>query len=217
MTTMWKPGTAKPHASEQHQRDGAVSTWDATRSKQPAKKLSSATMGMRFMQRKPLDAATSSPSSLSGLNRANATTRSNEISAKFENSIESDAKAIRQPERDGRILSDNERKRDIDTITTSNKTENQTIMLEIATVVDMYGQGSDIIGRRSFGGFHKSVRAAWDEALQKRTNEEARKRYSKDHITDEELLKRYERYVKKGREKACDGDSGRKDKKKRKS
>jgi hypothetical protein len=174
-------------------------------------------MGMRFMQRKPLDAATASPSSSRGLDGANSTTRTNEISNKFENPIQSDAQAKGQPERDGRILSDIERKRDIDTITISNTTENQTIMLEIATVVDMYGQGSDIIGRRSFGGFHKSVRATWDEALQKRTNEDARRRHTKEHITDEELLKRYERYVKKGRDKAGDGDSGRKDKKKRKS
>ena len=63
MTTMWKPGTSKPHTNEQHQRHGADSTSDSTSSKQPAKKLSSATMGMRFMQRKPLDAANASPSS----------------------------------------------------------------------------------------------------------------------------------------------------------
>jgi len=83
----------------------------------------------------------------------------------------------------------------------SNKNTNNTIKLQLASVVDMYGIGSDIIGRRSFGGFHKSVRSTWETALQQRTDSAARERNTRSHITDEELLERYEKYV-KGRSSA---------------
>ena len=73
----------------------------------------------------------------------------------------------------------------------------------------MYGVGSDIIGRRSFGGFHKSVRTTWDTAIKQRADSAARANNTKSHITDEELLERYEKYVKGGR-------SGEKDKRKQK-
>ena len=63
----------------------------------------------------------------------------------------------------------------------------------------MYGIGSDIIGRRSFGGFHNSVRMTWDTALKQRTDSAAMVNNTKSHITDEELLERYEKYVKGGR------------------
>ena len=74
----------------------------------------------------------------------------------------------------------------------------------------MYGVGSDIIGRRSFGGFHKSVRTTWDTALKQRTDSAARANNTKSQITDEELLERYERYVKGG------GGGGGRDKRKQK-
>ena len=41
-------------------------------------------------------------------------------------------------------------------------------ILELASVVDMYGTGSDVVGRRSFGGFHKAVKNTWDAALKRR-------------------------------------------------
>jgi hypothetical protein len=71
-----------------------------------------------------------------------------------------------------------------------------SIILELASVVDMYGVGSDLVGRRSFGGFHKSVMNTWDTALKQRADEATRTKNTKNHITDEELLERYEKYVK---------------------
>lgn len=71
-----------------------------------------------------------------------------------------------------------------------------SIMLELASVVDMYGVGSDLVGRRSFGGFHKSVMNTWDTALKRRADDETRTKNTRNHITDEELLERYEKYVK---------------------
>ena len=90
------------------------------------------------------------------------------------------------------------------------------IILELASVVDMYGVGSDIIGRRSFGGYHKSVHNTWNAALNRRKNDDARARNTKAHITDEELLERYEKYV-KGGNSSSRGGGGRKEKRKRHS
>ncbi len=94
-----------------------------------------------------------------------------------------------------------ERKRDhtaISSQSSSSSSNDNTIILQLASVVDMYGVGSDIIGRRSFGGFHKSVRTTWDTALKSRTDSAARVNNTRSHVTDEELLERYERYVKGG-------------------
>jgi len=110
-----------------------------------------------------------------------------------------------------------ERKRDHTAISSSSPTppsqsssNDNTIILQLASVTDMYGVGSDIIGRRSFGGFHKSVRTTWDTALKQRTDSAARANNTKSQITDEELLERYERYVKGG------GGGGGRDKRKQK-
>jgi len=110
-----------------------------------------------------------------------------------------------------------ERKRDHTAISSSSSptppsqsSNDNTIILQLASVTDMYGVGSDIIGRRSFGGFHKSVRTTWDTALKQRTDSAARANNTKSQITDEELLERYERYVKGG------GGGGGRDKRKQK-
>ena len=111
-----------------------------------------------------------------------------------------------------------ERKRDHTAISSSSSptppsqsSNDNTIILQLASVTDMYGVGSDIIGRRSFGGFHKSVRTTWDTALKQRTDSAARANNTKSQITDEELLERYERYVKGG-----GGGGGRDNKRKQK-
>jgi hypothetical protein len=101
-----------------------------------------------------------------------------------------------------------------------NDDENGTrgaIILELASVVDMYGVGSDVVGRRSFGGFHKSVMNTWNTALKRRTDDDTRTKNTKNHITDEELLERYEKYVKGrgGAEADGSGNRGRKEKRKR--
>ena len=76
-------------------------------------------------------------------------------------------------------------KRDNDEISTApsassnnnnNNSDDEAIILELATAVDAYGTGSDIIGRRSFGGFHKSVRTTWDAALKQSTDDAAGKK-----------------------------------------
>jgi len=111
-----------------------------------------------------------------------------------------------------------ERKRESGDISKDEQsTSDGMIILELASVVDMYGVGSDVVGRRSFGGFHKPVRTTWEAALKRRTDDDARTKNTKNHITDEELLERYEKYVKGGRggEGGGSGKRGRKDKRKR--
>lgn len=97
------------------------------------------------------------------------------------------------------------------------KEQSSASILELASVVDMYGVGSDVVGRRSFGGFHKSVMNTYDTALKRRTDDDTRTKNTKNHITDEELLERYEKYVKGrgGVETDGSGNRGRREKRKR--
>ena len=64
-----------------------------------------------------------------------------------------------------------------------------------ATAADVYGVGAAIIGRRSFGNFNKAVEDTWAEAIESKSQERAGARAEKQQITDEELLQRYEKYV----------------------
>lgn len=73
-----------------------------------------------------------------------------------------------------------------------------TPVVHIATQSDMYGLSSttQIIGRRSFQNFHKTVETSYTKALEMQEQLAVDERVGRDHITDEELLKRYEKYVK---------------------
>lgn len=65
-----------------------------------------------------------------------------------------------------------------------------------ATRVDMHGISSEIIGRRSFNNFNKSVEETWVTALSTRSQSKFDAKVERHQITDEELLMRYEKYVK---------------------
>jgi hypothetical protein len=75
----------------------------------------------------------------------------------------------------------------------SNEEEPSSIPLT-ATASDMYGEKSDLIGRRSFGGFRPQVSDVYKSAC---TAYETGKKNedSKRHISDEELLRRYRDHV----------------------
>ena len=195
---MWKPGSAKPVGASPKiiQNNNAKSPSNGG---SPAKKLSTSTMGMRFMQRKSKGTSDkaviqNAVAARNGTNRNHTTNRS-PVDRKRDN---------------GDISKDEQS-------TSPNTTSNDggVIILELASVVDMYGVGSDIIGRRSFGGFHKSVKNTYDAALKRRVDDEARTNNTKAHITDEELLARYEKYVKGGGKSGGSGNRGRKEKRKR--
>lgn len=184
MTAMWKPGTAKPQ--QQPQTEHGLNTDTINNSnKQPtaAKKLSTATMGMRFMQRKSLDSTNNnkSPKNEKGSGEAARPTASAVSSTTNE--------------------STNDRKRDISTITSSSSTNDNKIILQQATITDIHGPHSDIIGRRSFNGFHKAIGLTWEQSYTKRSNSSNREA-KKEQISDDELLRRYERYVKMEKKKS---------------
>jgi hypothetical protein len=67
----------------------------------------------------------------------------------------------------------------------------------VASTSDMYGISAKIIGRRSFNNFHKVVEETWLAAVKSMSSHsECDDDVEKQQITDEELLKRYEKYVK---------------------
>eukprot|EP00557_Chaetoceros_sp_GSL56_P006077 CAMPEP_0176492118 /NCGR_PEP_ID=MMETSP0200_2-20121128/8805_1 /TAXON_ID=947934 /ORGANISM="Chaetoceros sp., Strain GSL56" /LENGTH=204 /DNA_ID=CAMNT_0017889613 /DNA_START=5 /DNA_END=619 /DNA_ORIENTATION=+ len=78
----------------------------------------------------------------------------------------------------------------------------QNIPIVVASAYDMYGISANIIGRRSFNNFHKTVEDTWLNAVktlsQHKLHGDAGDSYDveKQQMTDEELLKRYEKYVK---------------------
>ena len=66
----------------------------------------------------------------------------------------------------------------------------------IASSTDMHGVSAEIIGRRSFNNFHQSVEETWMSAVQSKSQSRFEDKVEKQQITDEELLGRYEKYVK---------------------
>ncbi len=71
------------------------------------------------------------------------------------------------------------------------------VAYEITTSpTDMYGISSNIIGRKSYNSFNKSVQDTYNQALEARRKHKLDSKVEKEHISDEELLKRYKQYVK---------------------
>jgi hypothetical protein len=66
-----------------------------------------------------------------------------------------------------------------------------------ATPDDMYGMQSSLIGRRSFGGFNPAMQEAWKDAKASLENELSEGGKSKQKVSDEELLQRYQDLVQK--------------------
>ena len=73
----------------------------------------------------------------------------------------------------------------------------QIPLYEIATRSDMYGICAEIIGRRSFNNFNKAVEETYQAAVYARRKSKLDKKVEKQHISDEELLNRYNQYVNK--------------------
>ncbi|KAL3756054.1 hypothetical protein ACHAWU_002633 [Discostella pseudostelligera] len=214
---MWKPGSSKPknNTPSEQQPNNAVpdsrgsSVGGAAAVAAVAKKLSSSTMGMRFMQRKK-----------DGNNATSSKEKKPIAPAAPTKSVHGDHTTNNASVDNSR--SDNvniDRKRKSEEISQvsqpSSTSSNGEILLDQASIVDMYGLGSDIIGRRSFGGFRKTVMTTWEEALKRRVDDNTRTKNTKHHITDEELLERYEKYVKGRGDRESGGGSGRKEKRKR--
>lgn len=185
---MWEPGKKIRQANEKSdirnprsksrspvkQRGVDKDMRKRSQSLTPNKKLSGATLNMRFMQRK-VEAETS-------------TARKNRI-RKDEDST------INQLD-DSTMKNDESEYRSGDTNSMSISAEETMNYPHIATEVDMYGIGGSIIGRRSFGGFNKSVENTWEISYKTISKMNKSSEKKKVQMSDEELLRRYEKYLK---------------------
>lgn len=191
---MWKPGTAAPPSLENvspktPQNKKQIQTPKSSNSGKKTK-LSGATMGMRFMQRKN-NAATEAKRINEEKNKAKAE------QAKDEWTIQ------RRDINDAGDSMDVEEEKPPDKIP------------QTANSSDMYGISAEIIGRRSFGGFHKSVADTYNDALQSIQYNRVAKKAGKQHISDDELLRRYEKYVKGHSSGSGDASKQKREKRKR--
>jgi hypothetical protein len=168
---MWKPGSDGPSPrsrSPSRSPPPAVdNNGDASPSDKKAgkKRLSSGTMGMRFMKRK-----------------AEAAEAAKQQAAE-EEQAKAEREAMEWTTRGG-----------VGGASATSGDDDAMVPLT-ATASDVYGIGAAIIGRRSFGNFNKAVEDTWAEAIESKSRERAGARAEKQQITDEELLQRYEKYV----------------------
>mmetsp|Transcript_39201 Transcript_39201/g.80302 ORF Transcript_39201/g.80302 Transcript_39201/m.80302 type:complete len:207 (-) Transcript_39201:294-914(-) len=176
---MWKPGTdAPPSRSRSPSRSpppgGPASSTDnvqTPKNKSPKKRLSSGTMGMRFMKRK-VEAEEAAKKQAAEEEKARGERKAMEWSAAGTAGGGDDGEAMSEDDAVAVPLS--------------------------ATAADVYGIGASVIGRRSFGDFNKVVQETWNEAVERTARERSGARAERQQITDEELLERYEKYVKHG-------------------
>lgn len=217
---MWKPGTADPRRvesgpSQRNIFDGDIDNRRNGGSAKPrvytptgskingsgrgsanvpaAKKLSGATLNMRFMQRKAETEAASERKRRTEekmeVEVVGHTTTNNGSSNFLTSSGDSGGNSAVNYEQNRGELQES-------LIEASHQ-----LPTHIATDVDMYGVEADIIGRRSFGGYNKTVCDTWNSALlmrqqdNKKFSESMSPNGTKLKLSDEELLKRYEDHV----------------------
>jgi hypothetical protein len=75
------------------------------------------------------------------------------------------------------------------------KVDDDHAITDEATNSDMYGMQSDLIGRRSFGGFKPKVDNNWQDCRRYISGED-NEGTKKKHVSDDELLQRYKELVK---------------------
>ena len=177
---MWKPGTAKPRSSGATTTDSLMpkqsSPKEVPSSNGSAKKrLSGATMGMRFMQKR--------------------NQQQSQSPRRFETQQHDG-----QQEGETTLLSP---------IVGQGSTADAAVE---PTSSDMFGIQSELIGRRSFGGFKPKVNNNWQDCRKYLAGEESEEKRG-NHVSDEELLQRYQELL-KGR---SDHDKTSRTKKRKKS
>jgi hypothetical protein len=196
---MWKPGSAKPAAQEvkspfnktpnSKQRNARTPKSEPARhakanndslltlsssshqQKQPSStgktKLTGATMNMRFMKRKD----------------------ENQHYANNRKSPKEETLATRETSAAMEVDDNNN---DDDSSSSYNEQE-----FAQATPSEMYGVQSDLMGRRSFGGFNPAMEDAWAESRGMIENQRQETLSEKQRVSDEELVKRYQQLVQK--------------------
>jgi len=179
---MWKPGTAKPSPETpktktlkkvETPKNGSVAGKEGTSEKKPnssaKKRLSGATMNMKFMKRKKETEDYEEERRKSGIHSPHPSSTPNKDSTTpTPEATRSDAMDID------------------DDASTSEEYSN-------STTLGLHGMQAMLPGRRSFGGFNTAVEDAWEKstaAIENRSLEPSQK------ISDEELMRQYEAIVK---------------------
>jgi hypothetical protein len=186
---MWQPGESKPEAASDHMDtvelgEAKEKGMDTTNKnalggnlqKTPpssSKKLSGATMNMRFMQRMA---------------------EQKQQEAKRRRST-GDNMAVDQAVSPKRPQHTNDGGGDDVDDDMSDDEDDDDETFQIAGSADMYGPQANVLGRRSFGGFNRPMEEAWKSFHQSQSSFDNKK----PKVSDDELLKRYEDYVKNGR------------------
>lgn len=176
------------------------------------KSLSGATMGMRFMQRKTASAqqqqqqqqpqhSTKAWTEYVQLQQQHKEARKDQTT---ETSDDFFKPQINQPLNVASCSTSTSQIQQPQTINNDNlgakgDTNHKINVPMIASAGDMYGISGVIIGRRSFNNFHKTVEDTWLNAVKSfsqssKLHDETDEK--QQQITDEELLQRYEKYVK---------------------
>lgn len=157
-----------------------------------AKKLSGATMNMRFMQRKTALTAQQSLLPSTGTTRTTHTAAS--CGAQSQDPLVDQKMSHDAQHELSRIAHDAARHGDLEI-----NNHNIGVSSEKATPSEMYGvYQSNIIGRRSFGGFHKHMEETWNRSYQaqrQQLREQKQQQKTTTTTTDEEILQRYEAFV----------------------
>jgi hypothetical protein len=162
--------------SAQHEQSSQATKSPQNGDSASKKKLSGATMGMRFMQRKKEAEAA----------------RQQIVNEQKQQQDNNDMEWTATNNNDASAAQGSDAVEEPDMSLTS-----QTG----ATPSDMFGAKSDLIGRRSFGGFRPRISETYKSACQAYEHGTSIND-SKKHVSDEELLRRYKSYV-TGKEEAA--------------
>lgn len=187
---MWKPGTAKPKSpspktptrttKKQEPSNGVMKLSGNTPMSAEAsakKRLSGATMNMRFMKRKK-------------------ETQQHEESRRNSSGAAHSPAAAAAPSPKAATPSARGEEEENDPMDVEEDDEFRELFSR-ATPADMYGMQASLIGRRSFGGFNPSIEEAWKDSKDRFENDRLENNSSNQKVSDEELLQRYKNIVKK--------------------
>lgn len=199
---MWQPGESKPEASSDamdmhtdtielgetpkekggRRMDTSTSNKNNGLQKTPlssSKKLSGTTMNMRFMQRMAEQKEQEAKRR-----------RSAGGSMAVDQAVSPKQKRPQHTKDDGDDSDD-------DMSDDEEDNEMGTEAFQVAGSADMYGPQAHVLGRRSFGGFNRPMEDAMKSFHTSQSSLDPNSK--KPKVSDDELLKRYEDYVKNGR------------------
>jgi len=241
---MWKPGTSHPSLGKNSNKktkkqinvkeepsplagSGSILTMTTPTSTTTPKRLSGATMNMRFMKRKQETKEQEQQRKRILLENGRQVAASTRVVPSMEvipspssSSGVLSSPTVHTPLTTQKILDSNHRKgddngnddgedddMDIDdptpTITTTKiqPQQSQTPMYQVATPIDMYGIQGTLLGRRSFGGFNAAIEDAWKESkasFEMDASLDRKRTHGKQTVeTEEELIQRYQELVEK--------------------